>query len=157
MSYQTSRKEFSYTQINEASPERVFQLLCPVREKDWIDGWEFEIIYSQSGFAEQGCVFSTPHHGSSHTIWYITKHDAKKYEIEFVRVTPNEQVVKIFISLKSIAEDKTQALITYEYTGLNETQVAFIQNGMEAEFIKSMTYWERAINHYLKTGKKLMK
>lgn len=40
-----------------ATPERVFPLLCPVREHDWIPDWECTMVHSDSGFAELGCVF----------------------------------------------------------------------------------------------------
>lgn len=42
-----------------------------------------------------GCVFLTPHHGNEQTIWYVTEYDIENYKIEFVRVTPKEEVVKI--------------------------------------------------------------
>ena len=38
---------------------KVFPLLCPVREADWIDGWNPVLVLTQSGFAEQDCVFIT--------------------------------------------------------------------------------------------------
>jgi hypothetical protein len=40
-----------------APPSAVFPLLCPVRERDWIDGWTADVLRSASGFAELGCVF----------------------------------------------------------------------------------------------------
>ncbi|MGI9537489.1 MAG: hypothetical protein ACR2PB_10480, partial [Desulfocapsaceae bacterium] len=46
------------TQLN-STPEKVFPLLCPVREYEWIPQWQCEMIYSRSGVAELGCVFST--------------------------------------------------------------------------------------------------
>jgi hypothetical protein len=41
--------------------EEVFKLACPVKEDDWLPGWRAkrEIIYSESGLAEPGCVFRT--------------------------------------------------------------------------------------------------
>ena len=42
-----------------APPERVFPLLCPIKEYDWIPQWRCEMIYSKSGVAELGCVFKT--------------------------------------------------------------------------------------------------
>jgi hypothetical protein len=42
-----------------APPEKVFPLLCPVREYDWIPGWSCGMIYSESGRAELGAMFET--------------------------------------------------------------------------------------------------
>ena len=55
---------------------RCFPLLCPVREAEWIDGWNPVLILTQSGFAEQDCVFVTD--AKFHdAIWYITRHDPR--------------------------------------------------------------------------------
>ena len=39
--------------------EAIFGLLCPVKNDDWLPGWrqQREMIYSNSGSAEAGCVF----------------------------------------------------------------------------------------------------
>jgi uncharacterized protein YndB with AHSA1/START domain len=42
-----------------APPDRVFPLLCPVREREWVPGWDAEVVRSDSGVAELGCVFRT--------------------------------------------------------------------------------------------------
>src|SRR2546427_12204443 len=54
------RVTHEYTQTNDAPPEIVFPMLCPVREADWVPGWQYKMIYSKSGMAEAGCVFTTP-------------------------------------------------------------------------------------------------
>ncbi|MBX2944767.1 MAG: hypothetical protein KF725_02945 [Cyclobacteriaceae bacterium] len=151
------RKTFTYKQLNTGNIRDVFPLLCPVREADWLDGWRYSMIHSVSGLIEQGCVFTTPHHGQSQTVWYVTQHDPINYNVEFVRVTPEEAAVKITIALEAIDNDTTQAHITYEYTGLSDGQNHFIETKLADEFEKSMNWWEKAINHYLKTGEKLLK
>ena len=42
-----------------SSPEKIFPLLCPTCEYDWIDTWKCRMIYSDSGHAELDCVFKT--------------------------------------------------------------------------------------------------
>jgi hypothetical protein len=153
----TIQKEFNYSQKNDGTPDEVFPLLCPVREKEWIDGWEYEMIYSKSGLVEEGCVFTTPHHGSTVTTWYVTRHDSKLHYVEFIRFTPGETVVRIQIQMEELPGNKTASNISYQYTGLNEHQNAFIENKMQDDFHQSMLYWEKAINYYLTTGQKLMK
>lgn len=151
------QKTFSYTQLNKGSRDDIFPLLCPVREADWIDGWEYEMIYSKSGFAEQDCVFATPHMDGLKTIWQITHYDRDNYNIGFVRVTPNENIVKITISLEFIRNTETKSHISYQYTGLNDIQNKYIETELATDFINNMQYWEKAINYYLKTGEKLKK
>jgi hypothetical protein len=40
MSFTAKRVTHTYTQKLDATPERVFPLLCPVREAEWADGWQ---------------------------------------------------------------------------------------------------------------------
>ena len=54
-----SRKVVSHVMQLAASPGEVFPLLCPVREYEWIDVWQCEMIHSASGVAEAGAVFRT--------------------------------------------------------------------------------------------------
>jgi len=135
----------------------VFPLLCPVREKDWVEGWEYKMIFSKSGLIEKDCVFSTPHHGNEQTIWYVTEYDRENYKIQFVRVTPNEEVVKIDICLIDNENGTTTSNITYQYTALNDSKNLWIKEKLESEFKENMIEWEDAINFYIKTGQKLMK
>ncbi len=144
-------------QLNTGTPADVFPLLCPVREADWIDGWNYEMIFSVSGLAEKGCVFTTPAANGNETTWYVTKHDADLFQIAFVRVTPGEMVVAIDIQLTDNDNGTTTSDIMYEYTALNEEGNRWIELDAVTVFNANMDYWEKAINHYLQTGKKLMK
>jgi hypothetical protein len=42
--FQGKRITHEYTQNNVAPPEKVFPLLCPVREADWVPGWQYRLI-----------------------------------------------------------------------------------------------------------------
>ena len=157
MEFRGTQRTHNYTQINYGNIEDVFHLLCPVREKDWLDGWDYTMIQSKSGVIEKDCVFTTPHHGEFETIWHVTQHDKLNYKVEFLRITPEENVVRINIRLKRIDEQQTKVFIDYQYTALNENQNNFINTELEQTFIESMQWWEKAINHYLETGEMLKK
>jgi len=156
MEFTGIQKTFSYTQINNGNIENVFPLLCPVREKDWLDGWNYKMIHSKSGVIEKNCVFTTQN-GELETTWHITQYDKLDYKIEFLRVTPSENVVRINIQLERINKEQTKVFINYQYTALNENQNEFINTELEHSFTKSMEWWEKAINHYLETGNLLKK
>lgn len=155
--FQGTQKTLSFTQTNHGNIDQVFPLLCPVREKDWLDGWDYQMIYSESGLIEKDCVFTTPGSGENDTVWQVTQYDRENYFIEFVRVSPGENIVKINIQLEKVAENRTHAHIQYQYTGLNEAQNDFIENKLESSFTDSMNWWEKAINHYMATGEMLKK
>lgn len=156
-SFQSKRITKTCRQINLSTPDKVFPLLCPVLEKEWIDGWEYEMIFSMSGVVEKGCVFQTLSHSNVKTTWYTTRHEPEQFIIEFVRVTPGEMIVRIYIRLSDNNNGTTVANIMYEYTPLSESGNSWIEKESDAVFNANMTYWENAINHYLQTGQKLLK
>ncbi len=157
MDFKGMQRTFSYTQTNNGSIEKVFPLLCPVRETDWLNGWKYRMIHSISGLIEKDCIFTTPHHGEFETVWHVTQYDALNHKIEFLRVTPGENAVKINIQLERTNKQQTKAIIDYQYTALNEEQNEFINMGLEQSFIEAMKWWEKSINHYLAYGTMLKK
>jgi len=67
-SFTARRTTRTYRQTINAIPEKVFPLLCPAREAEWLDGWQYAMIYSDSGLIEEGAVFSTPHEGEENAV-----------------------------------------------------------------------------------------
>lgn len=73
----------TYTQRLVAHPTEVFPLLCPVRESDWIEGWDPLCVLSESGLAEPDCVFVTPAEPHD-AVWYITRHEPEAGYVEMI-------------------------------------------------------------------------
>lgn len=155
MTFVAKRITKTHTQINIGSPEIVFPLICPVKEADWLESWNYKMIYSKSGIAEEGCIFLTSVKDMPDTFWYITVHDPESKEIEFVRMTYNETIVKINICLKDNYNGTSTTLISYEYTALNEKQNKWIENESDKYFDNMMKVWEKSINHYIASGERL--
>ncbi len=148
------QKTLSFIHHHSRNASEVFPLLCPVREKDWLDGWDFTMIHSISGLVEKGCVFSTPHHGEEQTLWEVCHHDPANFEVGFVRFTPNKNLVHIHIVVQNetSGKEESKSTINYVFTPLTEEEQESMNTTLEQEFIQSMTWWEKAINHYLATG-----
>ncbi len=49
-----------------APPNQVFPLFTPTGEKLWVDGWDPEAVYPESGATEEGMVFKTGRSDGSH-------------------------------------------------------------------------------------------
>jgi len=147
------QKEF--VQKHPFPASQVFPLLCPVREKDWLEGWNYRMIHSQSGLAEMGCVFSTSHHGVGETYWMVIHYNPDNYEIGFVRCTPGKNLVRIDIHLKNTSPHSSNTYLTYAYTPLSQEESSLLEEGLDARFEDDMRFWENAINYYLQTGKML--
>jgi hypothetical protein len=142
-----------YVQTNLAAPPQVFPLLCPVREADWVPGWKYRMIHSQSGVAEAGCVFVTPNADGSETTWVVTEYDPANFRIGFAWVTSGVIAAQIRIRLEPNSDGMTTAHIGYTYTGLSAAGNLELERYDENWFRHKMRSWEMAINHYLKTGK----
>jgi hypothetical protein len=148
---QAKRVVCEFVQSNPKPPEQVFPLLCPVREAEWLPQWKYRLIYSQSGVAELGAVFTTPNDGGPETTWVVTHYDPTKFEIAFAWVRPQMLATRLQISLAPAGEDRTRLHIRYTYTALSPEGEREIER-MEAAFQQRMRRWERSINYYLEHG-----
>jgi hypothetical protein len=149
------RRSLQHTQTNDAPPERVFPLLCPVREAEWVPGWKYRVVYSESGVAEDGCVFSTPNENGPDTVRMVTHYDPAAFRIAFAWVEPGLVATQLRLSLSPAPGGKTRADIRYTYTGLSPEGNAEVERFTPEWFAKKMQGWERAINRFLRTGKLL--
>lgn len=145
----------SYQQKIEAPIGEVFVLLCPVREKEWLSGWDYKMIFTEGGYAEKGCVFET-NNDYGRFNWIITRHDVKSYEIQFVKTT-DSTVVIIDIDLEEASKTVTHCNIQYTFIALkNEAIEDMHRENTEEDFCKHMKIWEESLNYYLKNGAKLI-
>ena len=156
--FKSFRVTHEYTQNNQAPPEKVFPLLCPVREADWVPEWRYRLIYSDSGVADLGCIFTTPNSQSEaapETTWITIEYDPSAFRIAFVWINPGRVAAEIRIQLTPTGQGETQARICYPYTGLSPEGNQEVEGYDEKWFQKKMQSWESAINHYLRTGRKI--
>jgi hypothetical protein len=143
----------TFTQTLAGSPEEVFPLLCPVRECDWVNGWNPDLVLTESGFAELDCVFVSPGTPED-AVWVVTRHEPEHWRLELLKLIPGVVVGKIAISLERIPEG-TSADISYTYTSLSPHGDAAIDGFTQEHFDRFMRTWEQELNHYLLTGEKL--
>lgn len=137
----------------DGTPERVFPLLCPVREYDWIDGWSCEMVYADTGVAELGGIFRTDFPDLGEETWTISRYEPSR-AIEFVRVAPRVAVVKLDIALEPEGA-RTRARVTHTYTALSPAGEAVVEAWTQARSELEWGAVAQMLNHYLKTGTKL--
>lgn len=145
------RVDRSHTQRLCAPAEEVFPLLCPVREADWIEGWEPEVVLTTSGVAEDGCVFVT-HDDGRRAVWTVTEHDPP-HAIGFVKVE-SPVVTRIRIDLEGMDEGTTAATVTYTFTALSAEGAPIVHSWTKDRYRGFMEDWEGRLNHYLRTGRR---
>ena len=148
-----NRATRTFTQHLVAGPDRVFPLLCPVREADWIEGWDPILVLSDSGVAEAECVFTTPGKPGP-AIWFVSGHERARGYVEMLKVVPGLTVCRLTIQLTA-TEPGCTATITYSHTSLGPEGDAFVAGFTEEHYVRFMQAWEARMNHYLKTGRVL--
>ncbi len=143
----------SGTQRLVATPDKVFPLLCPTREYDWIEHWRCQMIHSESGFAELDCVFNTdfPHVG--HETWVVSVYRPNE-EIQFVR-SNGQRTVRYSITLTDNGDGTTSAHWQQVLTGLNEAGNYQVEEISDDGYQQKLADVERRLNHYLSTGQML--
>jgi hypothetical protein len=158
--FKSHRVTHEYIQTNPAAPAKVFPLLCPVREADWVPGWHYRLVYSDSGVAELGCIFTTPDPPSANspasleTTWIVTEYDPPTFRIAFVWIAPGRVITQIQIQVASGGDACSRTNIRYCYTGLSEEGNRELEQYDRVWFETKMKHWEATMNHYLRTEKK---
>lgn len=153
MDFKARKAKRVHTYKCSAGPEKVFPLLCPVREFDWIPGWECDVIYSESGFNEQGCIFKTQKPYNTETTWVTVTWDVENYIVEFVEFAKDSLIVNLRVSLKPDTDNKAIATWEFTFTAVSETGNAFIEGYTEDKFKLVAGGLEKTMNYYLETGK----
>lgn len=141
-----------YTQKLRGKPADVFPLLCPVREREWVQGWDPLAVYSESGLAENDCIFTTGEKAPE-SIWVITQFDPVDHILEILKVSPGMTVARITISLAESDSGDTDAEVVYMYTAISPDGEEFVENYSQEFFDRFMQFSESALNNFLdKTG-----
>ncbi len=138
----------------EAKAEQIFPLLCPMREYDWIPYWQCDLIYSQSGVAEIGCVFKT-NSGEDYgeEVWVVSHYEPNR-RISFIR-TGKERTTRYEITL--VPGDGVTEITWYqEITGIDPQGDTLVEKYSEKEFRSLMVPLNKMLAHYLKTGEALL-
>ena len=141
-----------------APPERIFPLLCPIEEYKWIDGWDCELVYSESGVVEDNCIFreemSPRLFGSSApATWITTLHDPDHFRRHFV-ILNDELVRKADVSI----EDSGNGVSTVRWTTVATTLNQKGNQGLpelEAKLKLMLSFLGSSLRHYCETGEML--
>lgn len=122
-----NRKKSEFSEIIDASAQEIFPLLCPTRETDWIPGWKVELVYTDSGYAEDKCIFRTNKFDiSGEGIWTFTGYEKNKY-IQFVKFQP-DIMTHVKISLSQESSNRTKITWYTVSTALSEKGNTLIES-----------------------------
>ncbi|SMC32155.1 hypothetical protein [Sporomusa malonica] len=139
-----------------AAVDIVYPLLCPEREKEWVDGWSYEMIYSQSGFAEHGCVWKTNFPEEGEAFWVMVKNNPP-CEGTYVKFVPGLMVTELSFVLTNTQSNCTLIDATYTFTGLTEQGNQLIDMTLPTSCEQKLVGLERSLDDYVRKGNLLTK
>ena len=152
MKYLRARK--SHTVRIHAPADRILPLLCPVREDEWLPGWKggYELIYSESGFNEKGCVFRLHDSFGTEAIWTCIKFDESVHDVVFHICVRDMMVYRFSIRLIENETETTDAVFDYIYTAVSEKGNEWIDNHTDEAVREDVKYLGRLLDYYLEIG-----
>lgn len=133
----------------------VFPLLCPIREYEWIDGWKCDLIYSDSGVAEDLCVFKTNTPPFGEETWVCTRYELNK-AIRYTRFS-NNVIVVTDIELSDNDDSKSFWTWTLSVLSMNETGNSIINSFTPDVMHDKLKGLEVLLEHFITTGQKRIK
>jgi hypothetical protein len=140
--------------------DECFALACPVAELLWIDGWSFDLIYSESGKNETGCVFLEPSSGLSmlrvpgaNTYWYVTRYDTEQYRFDAVWLTHDLTLARWEVRMTDLGGGQTRIHWRLVLTGLGEEGSRILaEPGLDLRMKRGLSFIATSIKHYVETG-----
>jgi hypothetical protein len=150
-SFKAKRKQLVFSGTWETTVEELFPLLCPVREADWIPGWDCELIYTDSGLAEDNCTFKTDKSNAvGEGLWIFIGYEVNQY-IEFVRVQ-EDLTIRARITINDNKDGTVSATWNVLHTGLTKRGNEEIDKLPEKDPPQAGAL-AKMIDYYLKKGK----
>lgn len=149
--FRAKRVVVEHEQTLPASAEKVFPLLCPKREYDWIENWKCQILYSDSGYAEENCVFVNLR---TYETWILTRHEPENYFFE-AAIFANHVVIKVELLL---VDDGGTSRIKGICTVTATTRIGnwFIGGSTRDRLKAKLRKLFSQLEHYLVTGEMLL-
>lgn len=146
------RVSHTYTQQLVAPPARVFPLLCPVRESEWLERWDPRLVVTQSGVGEPDCVFVTDSGvNAPEAIWYITRHEPANSLLEMIKITPGLTACRLQIQVRAVPAG-SEADVSYSHTSLGPKGDDDVASFTAAYYEQFMRDWQDRMNYFLTHG-----
>jgi hypothetical protein len=150
MSFTATHRPASCTMHVAAPPADVFPLLCPVRERDWIPGWDADVLHSRSGLAELGCVFVTRPGEGRRLAWVVTRYEPP-HAIAFAIF--HRDVVETLLVELAPAENGTGLVWSRAYTALEPSGNDWIEANVPAKVEARLAALEGLLRSYFERSR----
>ncbi|MFC1706574.1 hypothetical protein ACFL59_07090 [Planctomycetota bacterium] len=158
--HKARRRAVEHETTIDGDVDECFALACPVAELLWIDDWHFDLVYSESGRNEEGCIFLEPASGLSilrspgaNTYWYTTRFDTDEHRFEAIWLTRDVTIARWELSMTDLGGGRTRVNWSLVYTGLCPEGSRVIGESDFAERMKRvLSFLAASLKHYVETG-----
>lgn len=159
--FNAERAHVNHEVMVKGDVDDCFSLVCPVAELKWIDDWQFDLIYSESGRNEKNNIFLEPSSGLAvlhsprlNTYWYTTLYDTENHRCHFVLLSQGLLVAKLEIKVEVLTEGNTLIKWDLTYTGLSKEGNKIIQEkDFKDRMFNMINFLGLSAKHYIETGK----
>lgn len=159
-SLRSRRRAVQIEQIIEGDLDDCFALACPVAELLWIDDWHFDLIYSESGKNETGCVFLEPGTGLSilcspgaNTYWYTTCHDTEAHRFKAVLLTGDLTLAHWDVRMTDRGGGRLRVEWNLAYCGLSPEGSRIIgERGLAGRMERALRFLSAALKQYMESS-----
>ncbi|RJP96367.1 MAG: hypothetical protein C4518_00180 [Desulfobacteraceae bacterium] len=146
----------------QADPDAVFALACPKEELKWIDQWQYEMIYSDSGKNENNCIFKEKLSGlfvlnapEIDTYWHTTLYDKQSRRFHALLIYGNAGTGKFELEIADSDNGASKADWQLTFTALNEQGNLLADADLKTRMTGMLQFLGESAKHYLETGNML--
>jgi hypothetical protein len=140
---------------------KVFSLLCPVAEYEWIPGWDCTLVFTRSGANEEGCIFTEKIMGPvllgspASSTWITNCYDEEHGHIGFVIFVHDKAVIRYDVTLTDWDNGLTHVEMEFEITPLDDELGSLSSEEVRARLMTIVEFLCSALKHYCETGEML--
>ncbi|MFZ2634282.1 MAG: hypothetical protein WA081_14335 [Desulfosalsimonadaceae bacterium] len=166
---ETNSKNFSAARVStqftiriQAAPDALFALACPKEELKWIDQWQYEMIYSDSGKNENNCIFKEKLSGlfvlnapGVDTYWHTTLYDRESRRFHALLIYGNAGAGKFEFEIADSDNGASKADWRLTFTALNDQGNRLADAALKDRMTGMLQFLGESAKHYLETGNML--
>ena len=153
MPFQSTQFSRSAVALVDAPIERVFPLLCPKKEEDWIPGWQCETLWSRSGCNEDGAIFRTSKPYGTELYWHTLQFNIDRRIVDFLITAPRLFHFRFTITVEM--KKTAQAAIHFHqtFTSVSEEGREFLERYQSEDFAARVQTLGALMTQYLNARK----
>ena len=160
--FKAKRIQATHEEKIKTTPDECFVLACPVEELKWINNWQFDMIYSDSGKNELNCIFREDMSAAFvlnapglPTYWQTILYDAASHRFYALLLYGDKATGKFEWEVHDDGDGICTATWNLTYTALNQegNDIAYESLGDRMSFM--LHHLAQSAKHYLETGEML--